>query len=148
MIGGWYNGRPYEGTDHGEENSSGRYPGVEPDRSAHRRPLFGGAPYHGWTAAILAAKTLDGFEERFTRVHAAAEYRLAHLAEKPGISVERVVEGSNIVFFWLDESVATGLRERLTKHDIAIRKVHDGRLQLVFNEAILRKPVVSTAAAI
>ncbi|SEP06680.1 L-threonine aldolase [Luteibacter sp. UNC138MFCol5.1] len=117
------------------------------EKARQARHVFGGALYHGWTAAILAAKTLDGFEERFTRVHAAAEDLLARLAKKPGVTVERVVDGSNIVFLRLDDKVATGLRERLTEHDIAIRKVRDGRLQLVFNETILRKPVASIAAA-
>ncbi|MDQ0010687.1 threonine aldolase [Luteibacter jiangsuensis] len=111
------------------------------------RHVFGGTIYHGWIAAAIASKTLVGFDQRFTRVHAEAERLLGLLGAMPGIAVQRVPNGSNIAFLELDERMATGLRERLLEQDIVVGSVHEGRLQLTFNETILRKPVAAIAAA-
>lgn len=111
------------------------------------RHVFGGTIYHGWMAAAIASKTLAGFDQRFARVHAEAEKLLGLLGAMPGVEVQRVPNGSNIVFLKLDEQVATGLRERLLERDIVVGPVHEGRLQLTFNETILRKPVAAIAAA-
>jgi threonine aldolase len=111
------------------------------------RHVFGGTIYHGWMAAAIASKTLAGFEQRFARVHAEAEKLLGLLGAMPGVEVQRVPNGSNIAFLKLDERMATGLRERLLERDIVVGSVHEGRLQLTFNETILRKPVAAIAAA-
>ncbi|WP_448096515.1 threonine aldolase family protein [Luteibacter yeojuensis] len=111
------------------------------------RHVFGGTIYHGWMAAAIASKTLVGFDQRFARVHAEAERLLGLLGAMPGVEVQRVPNGSNIAFLKLDERMATGLRERLLKQDIVVGAVHEGRLQLTFNETILRKPVTAIAAA-
>lgn len=111
------------------------------------RHVFGGTIYHGWIAAAIASKTLVGFDQRFIRVHAEAEKLLGLLGAMPGVEVQRVPNGSNIAFLKLDERMATGLRERLLERDIVVGSVHEGRLQLTFNETILRKPVAAIAAA-
>jgi len=90
---------------------------------------------------------LTGFDQRFARVHAEAEKLLGLLGAMPGVEVQRVPNGSNIAFLKLDERMATGLRERLLERDIVVGSVHEGRLQLTFNETILRKPVAAIAAA-
>lgn len=111
------------------------------------RHVFGGTIYHGWIAAAIASKTLVGFDQRFARVHAEAETLLGLLGTMPGVEVQRVPNGSNIAFLKLDERMATGLRERLLAQDIVVGSIHEGRLQLTFNETILRKPVAAIAAA-
>ncbi|SEM35903.1 L-threonine aldolase [Luteibacter sp. UNCMF331Sha3.1] len=116
-------------------------------KARQARHIFGGNLYHGWTAAIVASKTLTGFEQRFGRVRAAADDLLTRLAGKPGIEVQRVENGSNVAFLKLDERIATGLRERLLQSDIAIRTVREGRLRLAFNETLLRKSPATIAGA-
>ncbi|NID15837.1 threonine aldolase family protein [Luteibacter yeojuensis] len=116
-------------------------------KARQARHVFGGAIFHGWMAAAIASNTLDGFDRRFARVREEGEKLLDMLAAVPGIEVHRVPNGTNIAFLRLDERVATGLKERLSKIDVVTGDVIDGRLPLTFNETLLRKPVATIAAA-
>ncbi|HXP00941.1 MAG TPA: beta-eliminating lyase-related protein [Luteibacter sp.] len=116
-------------------------------RARQARHVFGGTIFHGWTSALIASKTLAGFDQRFARVRAEAEKLLGMLAAIPGITVERVPNGSNIAFLTLDDRVAKDLASRTEKANIVIGHVNEGRLRLTFNETLLRKPVSSIAAA-
>jgi threonine aldolase len=116
-------------------------------RARQARHVFGGAIFHGWMAAAIASKTLDGFDRRFSQARGRGEKLLDLLAAIPGIEVSRVPNGTNIAFLHLDERIATGLKERLLKIDVAVGNVIDGRLPLTFNETILRRPVADIAAA-
>ena len=116
-------------------------------KARQARHVFGGAIFHGWMAAAIASNTLDGFDRRFARVREEGEKLLGLLAAIPGIDVHRVPNGTNIAFLKLDERVATGLKERLSKVDVVTGDVIDGRLPLTFNETLLRKPVATIAAA-
>lgn len=111
------------------------------DRARHLRHIFGGTIYHGWTSALLALRNLDGFAERFARVRSAGEALLAKLESMPGIRVERVPRASNIAFLRVDPSVAEGLAKRARAADIVVEDIEDGRLEVSFNETLLRRPV-------
>lgn len=111
------------------------------DRARHLRHIFGGTIYHGWTSALLALRNLDGFAERFTRVRSAGEALLAKLEGMPGIRIERVPRASNIVFLHVEPSVAEGLVKRARAADIVVDDVENGRLEVSFNETLLRRPV-------
>lgn len=111
------------------------------------RHVFGGAMFHGWMAAIIASDSLTTFAERFTRVHAASGQLLDLLEAIPGIDVQRVEQGTNIVHLKLDERVLAGLPDRLKKADIIAPAPEEGRMRLTFNETLLRKSPAAIAAA-
>lgn len=117
------------------------------EKARQARHVFGGTIFHGWASALIASKTLTGFDQRFAKVRAASEKLLGLLATTPGIAVERVPNGSNIAFLKLDEHVAKDLAARMEKANIVIGRVNEGRLRLTFNETLLRKPVESIAKA-
>jgi threonine aldolase len=104
------------------------------------RHIFGGTIYHGWQPALLALDALKGFEERFAKVRAAGDRLLDGLAKLDGYTVRRVEHGTNIHFVEIAEPRRQGLQQRLAKADIMIGEPHDGRLMLMFNESLLRKP--------
>lgn len=116
-------------------------------RARHLRHVFGGTIFHGWIAALVASSNLDGFPQRFAQARAEGEKLLKLLGGIPGITVHRVENGSNVAFLQLDKHVEDGLASRLEKADIVIGAIEDGRLRLIINETILRKPAASIAAA-
>jgi threonine aldolase len=116
------------------------------EKARETRHVFGGAMFHGWMAALIASDSLASFAERFTRVHVAADQLLGLLAAIPGIEVQRVEQGTNIVHLKLDERVAAGLADRLKKADIYAPGPEDGRMRLTFNETLLRKSPPTIAA--
>ncbi|MET0505152.1 MAG: beta-eliminating lyase-related protein [Luteibacter sp.] len=115
-------------------------------RARDTRHVFGGAMFHGWMAALIASDSLASFGERFTRVHAAAGQLLGLLAAIPGIEVQPVEQGTNIVFLKLDERLLAGLPDRLKKADIYAPAPEQGRMRLTFNETLLRKSPATIAA--
>ena len=116
-------------------------------RAREMRHVFGGTIFHGWEAALVASDNLSGFEQRFAQARKAGEELLRLLGEVPGITVHRVEHGSNIAFLELSKHLEDGLAERLSKQDIIIGQIEDGRLPLTINETILRKPAATIAAA-
>lgn len=116
-------------------------------RARHLRHVFGGTIFHGWIAALIASSNLDGFQQRFAQARAEGEKLLKLLEGIPGITVHRVENGSNVAFLQLDKHVEDGLASRLEKADIVIGGIENGRLPLIVNETILRKPAASIAAA-
>jgi threonine aldolase len=111
------------------------------------RHLFGGTIYHGWEAALPALDSLDGAVARHTNVRAAGERLLAGLEKTPGFTVERVENGSNIVVITVSSERQAGLAARLKQANIRAGQVTDGRLQLQFNETLLRRDTAYLLAA-
>jgi threonine aldolase len=103
------------------------------------RHVFGGTIYHGWQAALPALDALDGAEERFARVRAAGERLLAALDRTPGFKVRRVENGSNLAVLEIAPARQAGLEERLRKANVRLGKLDEGKVQLGFNESILRR---------
>jgi threonine aldolase len=103
------------------------------------RHLFGGTIYHGWQAALPALDALDGVEKRFAEVRAAGERLLAGLERTPGFKVQRVENGSNLAMLEIAPERLAGLDTRLMRANVRIGKVSDGKVQLGFNESILRR---------
>ncbi|QJD99544.1 low specificity L-threonine aldolase [Massilia forsythiae] len=108
-------------------------------RARALRHVFGGTLYHGWQAALPALDTLDGVEQRFADVRAAGERLLAALAGTPGFTVRRVEDGSNLATLEIAPQRLAGLEQRLQRANVRIAKVGDGKVQLAFNESILRR---------
>lgn len=108
-------------------------------RARELRHLFGGTIYHGWQAALPALDALDGVEQRFADVRAAGDRLLAALERTPGFKVLRVENGSNLVMLEIAPERLAGLEERLTRANVRIGRVSDGKVQLGFNESILRR---------
>lgn len=108
-------------------------------RARELRHLFGGTIYHGWQAALPALDALDGAEKRFADVRAAGERLLAGLERTPGFKVQRVENGSNLVTLEITPERLAGLDERLKRANVRIGKVSNGKVQLGFNESILRR---------
>jgi threonine aldolase len=108
-------------------------------RARELRHIFGGTIYHGWQAALPALDALEGAEQRFAAVRAAGDRLLAGLATTSGFAVRRVEDGSNIAFLEIAPARVAGLEQRLKDANIRIAKIADGKLQLGFNESILRR---------
>lgn len=108
-------------------------------RARELRHLFGGTIYHGWQAALPALDALDGVEQRFADVRAAGDRLLAALERTPGFKVLRVENGSNLAMLEIAPERLAGLEERLTRANVRIGKVSEGKVQLGFNESILRR---------
>jgi threonine aldolase len=103
------------------------------------RHIFGGTVYHAWQAALPALDALDGAEARFSAVHAAGERLLAALERMPGFTVRRVADGSNLATLDIAAQRQAGLEERLRAANVRLPRVVDGKVQLGFNESILRR---------
>jgi threonine aldolase len=103
------------------------------------RHIFGGTIYHGWQAALPALDALDGAEERYARVRAAGERLLAALERTPGFRVNRIENGSNLAMLEVSAQRQAGLEERLQKANVRLGKLSEGKVQLGFNESILRR---------
>jgi threonine aldolase len=108
-------------------------------RARELRHIFGGAIYHGWQAALPALEALDGAEERYARVRAAGDRLLAALERTPGFKVTRVENGSNLAMLEIAPGRQAGLEERLQKANVRLGKLNEGKVQLGFNESILRR---------
>jgi threonine aldolase len=103
------------------------------------RHLFGGTIYHGWQAALPALDALDGAEERYARVRAAGERLMTALERIPGFAVQRVENGSNLAVLEIAPARQAGLEERLQKAKVRLGKMNEGKVQLGYNESILRR---------
>jgi len=103
------------------------------------RHLFGGTIYHGWQAALPALDALDGVEARFAKVRAAGDSLLAALERTSGFKVQRVDNGSNLVVLEMAPARLAGLEARLQQANVRIGRVNEGKVQLGFNESILRR---------
>ena len=111
------------------------------------RHLFGGSVYQGWEAALPALDAMDGLEQRYAAFHAAGERLLARLDATPGYKVRRVENASNINFLEISEKRLAGLAERLKLAQVRTSAVKDGRLELRFNETLLRRDTDYLVAA-
>ncbi|RYF01664.1 MAG: hypothetical protein EOO78_10440 [Oxalobacteraceae bacterium] len=103
------------------------------------RHVFGGTIYHGWQAALPALDALDGVEARFAKVRAAGDSLLAALERTSGFKVQRIDNGSNLVLLEIAPARLAGLEARLRQANVRIGKVNEGKVQLGFNESILRR---------
>jgi threonine aldolase len=103
------------------------------------RHLFGGTIYHGWQAALPALDALEGAEKRYADVRAAGERLLAGLERTPGFKVQRIENGSNLALLEIAPSRLAGLDERLQRANVRIGKISEGKVQVGFNESILRR---------
>ncbi len=103
------------------------------------RHIFGGTIYHGWQAALPALDALEGAEQRFASVRAAGERLLAALERAPGFKVQRVENGSNLALLEIAPERLAGLEARLQKANVRLGKINEGKVQLGFNESILRR---------
>jgi threonine aldolase len=108
-------------------------------RARGLRHVFGGTIYHGWQAALPALDALEGAEKRFAAVRAAGERLLAGLARTPGFTVQRIENGSNLANVQIAAWRLEGLEARLQRANVRIGKVNEGKVQLGFNESILRR---------
>lgn len=108
-------------------------------RARELRHLFGGTIYHGWQAALPALDALDGVEQRFADVREAGARLLEALERTPGFKVQLVENGSNLAMLEIAPERLAGLEERLKRANVRIGKVSEGKVQLGFNESILRR---------
>ena len=111
------------------------------------RHIFGGTISHAWQAALPALEALDGAEQRYAAVRVAGERLLARLENTSGFKVHRVENGSNIASLDISAQRQAGLEERLAHAQVKTRPVHDGRLELTFNESLLRRDTDYLVAA-
>lgn len=116
-------------------------------RARELRHIFGGLILHGWEAALPALDTLEGFTERFATVRQAGERLLARLDKTSGYKVHRVTNGSNIAFVEVSAKRQAGLDERMKAANIKVGHLHDGKLQVAFNETLLRRDTDYLVAA-
>jgi len=117
-------------------------------RARELRHIFGGTIYHGWQAALPALDALEGAEKRFAEVRAAGERLLAGLEGTPGFKVQRVENGSNLVMLEIAPERLAGLETRLQRANLRIGKFSDGKVQLGFNESILRRDTATLLKAL
>lgn len=103
------------------------------------RYLFGGMVYKGWETALPVLAELDGIEQRYAAFHAAGERLLARLDKISGYKVHRVENASNIHYLEISEKRQAGLAERLKQANIRTAAIKDGRMELRFNESLLRR---------
>jgi len=108
-------------------------------RARELRHLFGGTLYHAWQAALPALDALDGAPRRFAEVRAAGERLLAALERTSGFTVQRVADGSNQAAVLMSPQRLAGLEERLRAANVRVGKVNEGKVQLAFNESVLRR---------
>jgi threonine aldolase len=111
------------------------------------RHQFGASIYNGWEAALPALAALDGAEQRWSAVRAAADKLLAALDATPGYRVQRVEQGSNIAVLEIAPERLAGLEARLAQVQIRLRTPQDGKVELFFNETLLRRDTASLRAA-
>jgi threonine aldolase len=111
------------------------------------RHQFGASIYNGWEAALPALAALDGAEQRWSAVRAAADQLLAALDATPGYRVQRVGQGSNIAVLEIAPERLAGLEARLVQAQIRLRTPQDGKVELFFNETLLRRDTASLQAA-
>jgi threonine aldolase len=117
-------------------------------RARELRHMFGGTIYHGWQAALPALDALDGAEQRYASVRAAGERLLAALERTPGFKVHRIENGSNLAVLEIAPGRQAGLEERLQKANVRLGKLNEGKVQLGFNESILRRDTAYLVKAI
>jgi len=117
-------------------------------RARELRHLFGGTIYHGWQAALPALDALDGVEQRFADVRAAGIRLLSALDRMPSFKVQRVENGSNLAILEIAPERLAGLEERLKRANVRIGKVSEGKVQLGFNESILRRDTAALLKAL
>ena len=111
------------------------------------RHQFGGSIYNGWEAALPALAVLDGVEQRWAAVRAAGDKLLAALDATPGFRVQRVEQGSNIAVLEIAPERLAGLEARLAQAQVRLRTPKDGKVELWFNETLLRRDTASLRAA-
>ncbi len=116
-------------------------------RARELRHLFGGTLRHAWQAALPALEAIEGVEARFTALHRAGEQFMHRLDQIPGFKVHRVEHASNIAFLEVSAQRQAGLEERLKRALIRARPVADGKIELNFNESILRRDTDFLVAA-
>jgi threonine aldolase len=116
-------------------------------RARELRHIFGGTMQHAWQAALPALDALDGAEQRYAAVRAAGERLLARLEKTSGFKVHRVENGSNIVSLDISAQRLLGLQERLTQANVKTRAPVNGRIELAFNESLLRRDTDYLVAA-
>jgi len=120
------------------------------DEAYHERRRFGGGLYQMWPAAVIADHCLDGHMERWAETIPHAEAVLAILAEDPSLAVERVPEGTNVVFLRpvSGRIDAKSLQADAGKAGLRFPAVEGGRLALKINETWLRWTPETLAEAI
>ncbi|MGB9991791.1 threonine aldolase family protein [Massilia sp. SM-13] len=111
------------------------------------RHQFGASIYNGWEAALPALAALDGVEQRWAAVRAAGDQLLAALEATPGFRVQRVEQGSNIAVLEIAPERLAGLEARLAQAQVRLRAPKDGKVELWFNETLLRRDTASLRAA-
>jgi threonine aldolase len=116
-------------------------------RAREMRHVFGGTQFRAWQAALPALDALDGAEQRYAAVHAAGERLLAALEKLPGFAVRRIDHASNIATLEIPTARAASLAARLKDAGILVRKPAEGRVDLYFNETLLRRDTAAIAAA-
>ncbi|MES2297932.1 MAG: beta-eliminating lyase-related protein [Pseudomonadota bacterium] len=103
------------------------------------RHIFGGTVRHAWQAALPALEALDDIEERYAAVRRAGDQLLSGLDAISGFKVERIEHASNIALLTVSAQRLAGLEERLMHAQIKTRTPVDGKIELNFNESLLRR---------
>jgi threonine aldolase len=118
----------------------------------HQRRMFGGGLRQAWPYAAVALHYLEGFGERFGRAVEAADNLFAALRKHGCCEIVRSAAATNVTRLRVRGADASGLRERLLEHGLAIRSplrasVEGAEFELFTNETILRRPAAETIEA-
>jgi threonine aldolase len=113
----------------------------------HERRMFGGALPEAWPLTAVALHFVDGFEDRFGAGVKAAEALIGELDAMPGMRVEHVKNGSNVLRLHVESSDLQGFRARLAGRGIQMPgPARDwSGFNLKVNETLARRPVEKTA---
>jgi threonine aldolase len=112
----------------------------------HQRRMFGGALPHAWPQALVAARYLEGFNDRYAQAIEAAEELFLGLDQHPHYQIERTHAGTNVVRLTVTRSDAHLLPLQLNERGILIGEARYSKpggatFILVTNESILRRAV-------
>jgi threonine aldolase len=111
------------------------------EQVARLRHVSGGGIHAAWPQAAIALHYLDGFAGRFAEAVRRGEALFRLLAREKRLRLERVPQGTNIVFLHVGASAQAvdAWTRRLGDERIFVARAGEKKVQLNVNETILRR---------
>jgi threonine aldolase len=113
----------------------------------HVRRMFGGALQHAWPDAVIAAHYANGYLERMRGAVTVTEQLWNELQRDPRFKVERVENGTSVVWLGIPDRDLPQMRKRLAAAGIVVNEPSGDGFWLRVNETASRMTAAAIASA-